>query len=471
MTPWKHQAIARDRARSFDFFGLFFDVGTGKTYTVIKILEDKFKNHGRTLKTLVITPLVVVENFRREFEKFSDIPKDKIVALTGSGKEKCKRFDLMQNGNFVCITNYESLYGRDLFDRILKWRPEAVVCDELHKIKDVTAKRTKLVTVLSDIATYRYGLSGTPILNTQLDLFSQIRFLDHGRTLGKNHYIFRAQYFYDKNAARKSTGNYFPDWQPRPGIDAELKRLIAPFTMTAKKSECLDLPPMVRKEVFVEMGEDQAKAYNEMKKSFITFLRDKACTAELAITKSLRLQQIVSGYMKFEDESEVMFKDVPRLFALRNLLEDITPSHKVIVWCAFKKNYQMVQDVCNASKLPFSQLTGETVDRQKEIDAFQDDPSVRVMIANPGAGGIGVNLTAASYMIYYSKSYSLEHDLQSEARCYRGGSEIHESITRIDLISSGTIDEVILKILAEKKDIGNRVLGSHEIYARLKTGI
>lgn len=471
MKLWAHQTSAVERAKSLNYFGLFFDTGTGKTRTAIEILNYRYAEHGKTLKTLIVTPLVVVENFRRELERFCHAPKDKIVALTGDWKKRVKTFDIMQNGNFICITNYESLYNKDFFKRVNDWSPEIIVLDELHKIKDIKAKRTKLCTILSKTAKYRYGLSGTPILNTQLDLFSQIAFLDHGETFGKNFFIFRARYFHDTNIQRKGSHSYFPNWVPREGIDKELKSLIAPFTMVAKKSECLDLPPMVRKEVIVTMGEDQAKAYKSMKKDFIAFIKDKACTAEMALTKSLRLQQIVSGFMKTEDESEILFSDIPRLTVLRSLLEDITLSHKVIIWCAFKKNYEMVEIVCRSMGLGYAMLHGETPNRQEEIDRFQTDNTTQVMIANPAAGGIGVNLTAASYMIYYSKSFSLEHDLQSEARCYRGGSEIHESITRIDLISPATIDGLILAILKEKKEIGSRVLGNGEILQRLRYGI
>jgi SNF2 family DNA or RNA helicase len=100
--------------------------------------------------------------------------------------------------------------------------------------------------------------------------------------------------------------------------------------------------------------------------------------------------------------------------------------------------------------------------RQEAIDSFQNDPSVRVMIANPAAGGVGVTLTAASYMIYYSRDFSLENDLQSEARCHRGGSEAHEKITRIDIVAPGTIDEVILEALERKENLATKILAIRE---------
>jgi SNF2 family DNA or RNA helicase len=100
--------------------------------------------------------------------------------------------------------------------------------------------------------------------------------------------------------------------------------------------------------------------------------------------------------------------------------------------------------------------------RQEAIDRFQTDSGVNVMISNQSAGGIGVNLTAASYMLYFSKSFSLEADIQSEARAHRGGSEIHDKITRIDLVSPGSVDEVITLALWNKVDVSESILKMRE---------
>lgn len=114
--------------------------------------------------------------------------------------------------------------------------------------------------------------------------------------------------------------------------------------------------------------------------------------------------------------------------------------------------------MCKKLEIQYAELTGQITDKQSEIDRFQNDRSCRVMIASQAAGGTGVNLTEASYMVYYSRGYSLEHDMQSEARAYRGGSEKHKSITRIDLIADGTLDNAVLKALQGKKDLSTDIL-------------
>lgn len=442
-----------------EYFGLFFEVGCGKSRTLIEMLEQRFWVAGRVLKTVILTPLIVVENFKREFEQYGQLSKGKVLALTGPMDRRLKDFRIKaQNGNYILITNYEMLYNTALCQEIFQWKPEVFVADEVHRLKDPKTKRTKRATNLADICMYRFGLSGTPILNTQLDLFSQIRILDGGKTFGKNFFVFRSQYFYDANSGRRGTHSYFPMWLPRPGIDAELQRRIQPFTMRVLKKDALDLPELVRKDFLVDLGSEQERAYCSMKKDFIAFLNDKACVASMALTKALRLQQIVSGFIKMEDASEICFQDLPRLAALQTLLEDITPTAKVIVWACFKKNYEMIENICKQLKVGYAMLHGETTDKQVQIDTFQNDGKCRIMVANPGAGGIGINLTAASYMIYYSKTWSLEHELQSEARAHRGGSEIHDKITRIDLVAKGTIDEVITETLNKKKKTSTSVL-------------
>jgi len=208
----------------------------------------------------------------------------------------------------------------------------------------------------------------------------------------------------------------------------------------------------------VTLSPEQTRAYNDMKKEFLVFVESGVAVAQLAITKALRMQQIMSGFLKLEDGTIHRFEKNPRASALNDLIEDIAPNHKVIVWSIFHEDHEVVKEACRKAKVNFAELTGLVSDKQTEIDRFQNDESCRVMIASQAAGGTGVNLTAASYMIYYSRGYSLEHDLQSEARAYRGGSERHSSITRIDLIAENTIDVAVLNALAGKKDLSTDIL-------------
>lgn len=464
---WEHQQRAVSLANKLDYFALFFDAGTGKTGTLINILRDKYNYNKELLPTLILCPPVVISNWEKEFLMWSKIKKESIIKLTGTGKERAALIRAASK-NSILIGNYETLNMPEVFEeykRFLKGK-SCLVLDESHKCKDVTSKRTKRAIELSKLTTYRYILTGTPILNNLMDVFSQMCILDNGKRFGSNFFTFRFTYFEDKNRYMPAQ-KHFPKWEAKPGAAERIKELMSDVSMHVEKATCLSLPPFVRKTIEVALGKDQQKLYDSMKKELVAAINttsgERYSIAELAITKALRLQQIVSGHIKVEKtdtsaEGVIKIKDNKRKDALYELLEDLTPNHKVLVWAVFHQNYEDIREVCNDLKIKYSELHGLVKDKDAEAKRFREDDTVRVLIGHPGSGGIGVNLVEASYMIYYSRSFSLEYDIQSEARAYRGGSERHASITRIDLVAPGTIDELVLQALTNKIEISNSIL-------------
>jgi SNF2 family DNA or RNA helicase len=238
-------------------------------------------------------------------------------------------------------------------------------------------------------------------------------------------------------------------------------------SMTVKKQECLSLPPYVKQTVEVELPKAQRRAYQMMKKHLIAEMEEGTCVAQLAVTKALRLLQIASGYIPVVQEKDlcleakvIPFKENPKAKALKELLSDLAEAHKILVWAVFHENYAAIREVCDGLKLGYVEVTGERTPRQKQeaVDRLNHDPDVRVLIGHPGSGGIGINLIAASYSIFYSRNFSLEYDLQAEARNYRGGSNRHPRVTRIDIVAKDTIDRTIAKALGEKKKISDEIL-------------
>lgn len=470
---WDHQVQAIRRASQSDGFGFLFEQGAGKTRACIETLRLKYMSEKRLMKTLIIAPGVVCPNWRNEFSMYSKIPKELVTVLLGTGKKRVDNFvdtvGTELDRAAIVVTNYESLQMKDLYALLLKWRPEVLVCDESQRIKNPQGKRAKAVLPLADVAKYRFILTGTPILNSPMDVFMQWRVLDQGRTFGKNFFAFRATYFEDANARWAGKHNYFPKWQPRPDTYARFQVLIEQTSLRVLKKDCLDLPPMVRTEIEVPLSSEQTKMYRQMYNDYIAFCeketaegRPRTVTAQLAITKALRLQQIVCGFVPVEQtEDTYVIEDNPRIKALEELLEDICVEgkHKVIVWATFRQNYKQIEELCKKLKLKCAGIYGGLTKNevQDNIEAFTKGDA-QVMIANQKAGGVGINLVEASYSIYYSKSFSLEDDLQSEARNYRGGSQMHERVTRIDLVSRGTIDELINTALANKQDISTNIL-------------
>jgi non-specific serine/threonine protein kinase len=458
---WKHQLEGIELGKKYPDCALLFEMGTGKTRTALEILRARMNENKKILRTLIIGPAAVLYNWRAEIAKYTKIPLDKVFVLDGSVAERIKLIKVLPKDS-IFITNYEGFANAKMKEIFTYAPPEFLILDEAHRVKGVTAQRTKALTAISDAMNnlpvhYRMILTGTPVLNNEMDLFAQYRILDGGKRLGKNFFQFRAQYFEDKNRYMPKHA-HFPKWVVKTSSRDILKAKISEISIHASKDECLDLPPLVRVSVPVELSAEQKRAYSDMKKEFLAVCENGVSIAQLAITKALRMQQILSGFLKLDNGEIHRFEVNPRAKALKDLLEDIASNHKVIVWSIFHEDHEIVRNACRDLELEYAELTGLISDKQAEIDKFQNQSSCRVMIASQAAGGTGVNLTEASYMVYFSRGYSLEHDLQSEARAYRGGSEKHTSITRIDLVAEGTIDTAVLKALQDKKDLSTDIL-------------
>lgn len=471
ITPWAHQLEAIKMAQHERCFAFFFEQGCGKTCAVINSARVKFIQHQRVLRTLVLGPGIVIHNWKAEFKMHAPkVDQRLIVPLVGSGKKRVKTFEEhafkkseTRNGK-IFITNYESLNMQALFDLIWDWRPELLILDESHRCKDGKSKRTKKAIRLGDIADYCFLASGTPILSkTAWDIFYQFRIMDKGASFGKNFTNFKLKYFFDMNAGMPKD-RHFPDWVMNPQMTPQFSRAMSKYSMRVEKKDCLDLPPLVRQTVKVKIEGQQLKHYNEMKDEYVTYLKSEACVANLALTKGLRLQQIISGFMTVEDvegETRVAeLKQNPKLDALKELLKDLTPGHKVLVWAVFKKDFELITAMMEKEGISYVEVHGGVPAKKKyeNIDSFNNDDSVKVFLGHPASGGIGINLVVSNVSVFYSRDFRLESDLQAEARNHRGGSEVHDKITRIDIVAENTIDEHIMNTLGEKIAFSEKIL-------------
>jgi SNF2 family DNA or RNA helicase len=485
-TLWKHQQEAVDFALKQRDFAFLHGLGSGKTGTMITTLRYKFGEAGRVRKTLIISPLITLGNWGREFGEFSRIPgRDIIVLNKRTGGQKVKQFTDAVTGltgaldrDKIIICNYEMMQNTAFVEAVLKWQPEILVLDEAHRVRNHKGKRARVVRQISMKCAHRYLMTGSPILNDCQDVFYPYLIMDQGKTFGDNYYAFQGKYFQDLNGGWKGNQNYFPDYAERPEMFPELQQKMYFYPDGTRKAhriltkDCVDLPPLVRVKVPLTMGTEQAKVYKEMRDQYLTYVRDiktkgmpLAVVANLAITKALRLQQIASGFVKAEDGQEYPIgEEHPRLDALRDILETTACPRvdpvKVIVWACFKHNHLEIAKLCQELKLEYRLLNGDVSakDKEKNMQEFRELAHVKVMIANQQAGGIGVNLVEAPVAVYYSRNFSLEQDLQSEARNYRGGSNIHDKVTRIDLVMQDSIDELVASALAGKQNLAELIL-------------
>lgn len=468
-TLMAHQKTALWQSQFKPDLFLAWDPGTGKSCATIQMIRARAAEMGRLPKVLVLGPQVVLKNWAEEFAKFSKIDPKQVKVLEGPIKKRTAFVKVHSQYAMVLITNYDALADEGFTRALVEFKPDIFVGDEIHYCKNYQAKRAKNAQRIAVCAKHRYLLTGTPVLNSGMDLWMQYNILDGhlgGRaTFPPNFFIFRNRYFVDENAAWARKQGHFPKWVPRQSTYKELSDKIAEKTLRVVKEDCLDLPPLVVKTQEVGLSGDQKTAYDEMKRDFITWVTaelnsgvPQAVVARLAITKALRLQQIVSGFVKTDDGETLRFKKVPRLDVLKGELELLAKWHKVIVWANFRENYRMIAEVCEELGLPYVEVHGDIHDKASQVKEFEENPEVRVLIGNQGAGGIGINLVAASYSIYYSRGFKLGDDIQSEARNYRQGSQRHEKITRINLVCPGTIDETISRALEKKQELGNEIL-------------
>lgn len=441
--------------------------------TAINIVRKKMLLHKRFLRTLVLCPSIVRFNWAKEWSMHSRLGPRTLV-LDGTGLKRCKQ---MVDAGYdkIIITNYESMRNNMLFEHLLAFKPEVIIYDESHRLKNHRSKTFGQCYELAQLALYRYILTGTPILRDASDLFAQFRVLDLGETFGNKFYSFRNRYFYDKNRGMPAQ-KYFPNYVPKKDAADKLGLKIKSISMRVKKKDCLDLPPFVRQTIEVPLSKEQKKVYDDLKKACIAYLEDGSFVATpLAITKTLRLLQIPTGFVKVNnslgDEEEKLFSKNPRAEALYELLQDITTQAKVIVWACWRNNYDTIRAVCKKLGLEYAECHGDIAAKEKQasVDRFSNEDSCRVFIGNPASAGIGINLVSASYSIVFSRNYSLGDDQQAEARNYRGGSEIHDKITRIDLVAPGTFDETVCQSLANKKNLAKEILDRpNDLLALLK---
>jgi SNF2 family DNA or RNA helicase len=467
--PYEHQINAIKASRTLSNMALFWEMGTGKTGGMINILRLKYADNKRLMPTIIFSPLVTLNNWKREFAMHSKIPEHMIHVLKGTGKKKAEQLKKLveDTPNLIIILNYEALRSEPLVKQIHKWSPEVMVCDESHLLKNHLSKRSKAIVRIADQTKHNYLLTGTPILNNEMDVFMQFRILDGGETFGKNISVFRDTWFVNLNLGKHWIK--FPDYHFKTDKEMEFQNLIYGKSSRVLKKDCLDLPPLVTETHHVPLSKEQARLYKEMKTECVAFINEKerdglsqAAVAQLALTKTLRLQQIASGFVKTEEGQliDIDGDKCPRIQATKELLVQLHLDHKVILWCAFEYNIKQLGKLCDDLGIGHVFLHGgmNLTEKQRAMDAFERDDDVRVIIANRRAGGVGINLVQASYSIVYSRDFSLGDEKQSEARNHRGGSQIHEKITKINLCSPGTIDEHITQALTNKQDISDRII-------------
>ena len=464
--PYDHQLIALEKSWAQKTYALFMEMGTGKS----KVLVDNIAmlyDRGAIRAALIVAPKGVYKNWH-DIEIPVHLPDHvehtKVLWEPTTTKKKQTELNTLfdDKGDLkVLIMNIEAFStakGLDFAERFLNiFMGKALIgIDESTTIKNPTAKRTKNILKIGNLASYRRILTGSPVTKSPLDLYSQCEFLDPYHLGHQSYYSFRARY---ANMIKRNFGGRSVQLVTSYRRLDELADKLDSFSYRVLKEDCLDLPPKIFTTRHIELSDEQKEKYVTMKKSAIAELDGKLMSSMSALTTLLRLHQITCGSFKADDGTVTSLKN-NRLTALMECLEET--EGKAIIWATYREDIKNI--VATLKKAYGEDSTVEYhggVDatlRQDHIAQFQDVKGpTRYFVGNPSTGGYGITLTAANTVIYYSNSYDLEKRLQSEDRAHRIGQT--GSVTYVDLVSEKTIDERIIKSLKAKVNIANEIMG------------
>jgi SNF2 family DNA or RNA helicase len=247
-----------------------------------------------------------------------------------------------------------------------------------------------------------------------------------------------------------------PDGSPRWRNLDKLQRLLEPNSFRVLKKDCLDLPDKIYKTITFELDAQQQRAYDKMQDELRIELGDNTELPVSELAALIKLQQITSGYVNTPMGVRYISADNPRLKTLLDAIEDV--EGKFIVWARFREELDAISDALTDAGVACVQYHGGVSrdNREAAVDQFQNG-DVRVFVGQPQSGGIGLTLTAAETVFYFSNDFNLETRLQSEDRAHRIGTK--KNVVYIDIAAENTIDEQITKNLRRKKRTAALVLG------------
>ena len=462
--PYAHQEDALQKSHDKKNFAYFMEMGCGKSKVLIDNIYWLWQQ--KEIDTaIVVAPKGVYMNWKNNeipIHLPDDIDADIYLWKASSTKNEKKKLSegVTKRDKFrILLMNVESFVTKKapVFLESFTHRSEFLLAiDESTTIKNVKAKRTKSIMKFGETAKYKRILTGSPITQSPLDLYSQCAFLNK-RLLGYDSYwSFQGRFAIIKQQRMGSMSfNQVVGYKNLEELTQKLKL----FAHRTTKKEALDLPDKIYTTRQVELTSTQQEHYVSMKKTSVVFLEDgEMVTAPEVMTRLLRLQQLLCGYLVSDDGETVEIAN-NRIKVMMEVIEEM--DGKIIIWSRFRHDIKKIKNELCKTYGSGSVVTyyGDTSqeDRDSAIHNFQTNPETRFFVSNAQTGGRGITLTAASNVIYYSNDFNLESRKQSEDRCHRIGQ--HKPVLYVDLVCPNTVDVHIVKSLLQKDKIANKTLG------------
>lgn len=441
-------------------FGFLFEMGCGKTLTAIAVAGTLYAEH-KINKLLVVAPTSVCSVWPEDFGKFADFPHLEKIML-GTKSQRLKQLKELES--FPCealkvaVINYESVWRDDIFDKLVDFNANMIICDESQRIKTHDAQQSKAMHKLGDLARYKLILSGTPVQNNAVDLYSQYRFLDP-TVFGNNFYKFRNRFCVMGGFNKRQIVNY-------KDLDLLIKKEHS-IAYRVTKKEALDLPEQTFETRYITLTPSEKKLYNTLKKESATELANgETISASTVLTKLLRLQQFTGGFVIADGEEKPQQIGSGKINALEDIVDDyvIDSGKKLVIFARFRAELDLIRKLLDKKKLKYGVIYGDIKlsDRGEIVRDFQENKETKVFLAQIDTAGLGITLTAADTCVYYSVNFNYAAYSQSLARIHRIGQR--NTCTYIHLTTKGTVDELIMKALHKKEDLAKTIVDDWKIY-------
>ncbi|PWJ60357.1 helicase-like protein [Dyadobacter jejuensis] len=424
------------------------DMGLGKTVQTLALLQAQ-KETGHTEPSLLIMPTSLLYNWSLEASKFT--PDLKVLLYTGTYREK----DTSRFSDYDLIITSYGIVRLDIA-LLQSFRFHYIILDESQAIKNPGSIITKAVKKLN--SAHRLILTGTPVENSTMDLWSQMSFVNPG-LLGTQRF-FKDEFqipIEKKNDEEKSKRLY---------------NLIKPFILRRNKVQvATDLPEKVEQITYSEMSPEQEKAYEEAKAYYRNQIleqieRDGMGKSQLTVLQGLSQLRQLANHPKMVqpeyDDRSGKFEDV-----LHKIETVISEDHKILVFSQYIKHLNLFREVLDKNHIKYAYLDGSTKDRQQQVEDFQNKPELKLFLISLKAGGLGLNLTAADYVFILDPWWNPAIEAQAVDRAHRIGQD--RTVFTYKFITKNTVEEKILALQKSKKQLADGLISSEDGFMKSLT--
>lgn len=427
---------------------LLMEMGCGKSLVGLAVMGTLMR-FGQIDRALIVCPLSIMGVWEEELAKFADFPYSVTILRGTMQKKKDLLANLPHSEPQIVICNYETMWRIE--PELMRFHAGLIIADEGHRLKDGTSRQSKAMHHLADRSDYRLLLTGTAITNKELDIYSEYRFAAP-QVFGKSFYAFRGQYFY-----MGGYGGYVPVFRKQMTDDFLAKLHSVAFRV--RKDECLDLPAITEEVRTIDLEPKAMKLYRQIEEDSYAELRDSEVTVFNVLTQILRLSQITGGHLTDDDKSGHVVSTA-KLEALSDIIDTMQAENKkLVVMARFTAELDDIENLLRKKDIGYAVVRGGVKDRTEEVHRFQNDDDCAVFVGQIQAAGMGLTLTAASTMVFYSLDYNMANFDQAKARIHRVSQT--QNCHYIYLCCRNTVDNKVLKALRGKIDLAKALVDDY----------